>query len=212
MQCDAGKIKHPLKSLARNMQSNGWPFKSHIFCTGLWTFNSGSRGLNKSIINKSKGVISSSIYLPFCLNVQSNMFTEFHHPLCIVIKKFLNQLCSEGNVQINFLFSPSVVLVMFNVYDHFVVAETQYEHKQFWIMAWTLAISRLPCIKLLCSWKKFVLIVNYFKVSLKLCEWTALHIQDVWAVFWYIFIHSLSILSDDRFKASSKMIPPHSAI
>jgi hypothetical protein len=28
----------------------------------------------------------------------------------------------------------------------------------------------------------------------------------------FFHIHSLSILSDDRFKASSKTIPPHSAI
>ena len=168
--------------MARNLQSNGWPFKSQIFCTGLWTLNSGSRGLNKSTINKSEAMVSSSVYLLFCLNVQRNIFTEFHRPFCIIIKKFLNQLCSEGNVQINFLCCPSVVLLMFDVCDHFVVAETQYEHKQFWIMAWTLAISRFPHIKLLCSWKKFffffffLILVNYFKVSLKLCEWTALHV------------------------------------
>ena len=76
-------------------------------------------------------MVSSSVYLLFCLNVQRNIFTEFHRPFCIIIKKFLNQLCSEGNVQINFLCCPSVVLLMFDVCDHFVVAETQYEHKQF---------------------------------------------------------------------------------
>jgi len=34
-------------------------------------------------------------------------------------------------------------------------------------------------------------------------------IQNVWV---HSFIHSFSILSDDRSKASSKTIPPHSAI
>jgi hypothetical protein len=107
------------------------------------------------------------------------------------LKSSWNQLCSEGNVQINFLCCPSIVLLMFNVCDHFVVAVTQYEHKQFWIIAWTLAVSRLPHIKLLCSCKKFVFVVNYFKVSLKLCEWTALHIQDsCWLDICHLFIMS----------------------
>lgn len=121
MQCDAGKTEHPLKSLDRNMQSK---FESHICCTVLWTLNCGSRGLNKSIINKSKGMSSSTIYLPFCLNVQRNILTEFHFHLFIVIIKFLNYLCSEGNVQINFLCRPSVVLLMLNVCNNFVFAET----------------------------------------------------------------------------------------
>ena len=36
----------------------------------------------------------------------------------------------------------------------------------------------------------------------------------IWYDIWYmmIFIHPFSILSDDRFKATSKTIPPHSAI
>jgi hypothetical protein len=31
IQCDAEKTEHPLKSVAKNMQSNGCPIKSQVF-------------------------------------------------------------------------------------------------------------------------------------------------------------------------------------
>jgi hypothetical protein len=32
VHCEAEKMKHHLKSSTKNMQNNGWPFKSHVFC------------------------------------------------------------------------------------------------------------------------------------------------------------------------------------
>jgi hypothetical protein len=44
-QCDAEKIKCPLKSSAKNMQSNGQPFNFWTFCRAKWALNSGSKEL-----------------------------------------------------------------------------------------------------------------------------------------------------------------------
>jgi hypothetical protein len=96
MHCDAEKTECARKSLARNMQSNGWLFKSQVVCGVLWALNSGSKGLNESRINESQAMISSSSYLRFSLNIQRNVLTEFHLPLFTINTK----LCSEANVQI----------------------------------------------------------------------------------------------------------------
>jgi hypothetical protein len=39
---DAEKTEHPLQSLAKNLQNNGWPFQ-------FWEFNSGSKGLMHAV-------------------------------------------------------------------------------------------------------------------------------------------------------------------
>jgi hypothetical protein len=45
VQCDAKKTKHQLKSLVKNMQSNGQPFKSQLFCSIHRVHNFGTKGL-----------------------------------------------------------------------------------------------------------------------------------------------------------------------
>ena len=45
------------KSLAKNMQSNGWPFISWTFCRIHWTLNSSSKGL----------ILSSGLHAFYCL-------------------------------------------------------------------------------------------------------------------------------------------------
>jgi hypothetical protein len=50
MQCDAEKTKCHLRSLAKNMQHNGWPLKYFVFCRVLWALNCGARGLNESLV------------------------------------------------------------------------------------------------------------------------------------------------------------------
>jgi CRISPR/Cas system type I-B associated protein Csh2 (Cas7 group RAMP superfamily) len=42
---DVEKIKHPLKLLAKNMQSNGHSFKPQVFCRVHWALNAVSKGL-----------------------------------------------------------------------------------------------------------------------------------------------------------------------
>jgi hypothetical protein len=44
-QCDAEKAECPLETSAKNLQSNGLAFKSQVFGTVHWTFNSSYRGL-----------------------------------------------------------------------------------------------------------------------------------------------------------------------
>jgi len=43
-------------------------------------------------------------------------------------------------------------------------------------------------------------------------EWRSRIVKKLHSSFIHSFIHSFSILSDDRSKASSKTMPPHSAI
>ena len=44
-QCGAEETEWYPNWLAKNMQSNGWPFKSWVFCWVHWVLNSGARGL-----------------------------------------------------------------------------------------------------------------------------------------------------------------------
>ena len=44
-QYEAEKTKHPLMSMAKNIQRNGWPFKSTLLSRVQWVLNSGSNGL-----------------------------------------------------------------------------------------------------------------------------------------------------------------------
>jgi len=44
-QCGAEETEWHRMWLAKNMQSNGWPFKSWVFCRVHWVLNSGARGL-----------------------------------------------------------------------------------------------------------------------------------------------------------------------
>jgi hypothetical protein len=44
-QHDAKKTKFHMKASASNMQSNGQPFKSWVFCKVPWELNSGIEGL-----------------------------------------------------------------------------------------------------------------------------------------------------------------------
>jgi len=58
-----------------------------------------------------------------------------------------------------------------------------------------------------CQCTAIMAFVTYFMVNVatsRLFPYTYVHVHS--------FIHSFSILSDDRSKASSKTIPPHSAI
>jgi hypothetical protein len=49
VQGDAEKTECHLTSLAKNMQSNGQPFKSLVFCTVHWAVDSGVRGLRTEL-------------------------------------------------------------------------------------------------------------------------------------------------------------------
>jgi len=45
MQCDAKETEGPLKMLAKNRQSNMWPFKSWVSCRAYLASNSSSKEL-----------------------------------------------------------------------------------------------------------------------------------------------------------------------
>jgi hypothetical protein len=53
-QYDSVKTEHHLKWSANNMQSNGWPFKPHIFYTIHWQLNSVTIGLINAYLSKCK--------------------------------------------------------------------------------------------------------------------------------------------------------------
>jgi len=50
MHCDAKKAKCHLKSLAKNVQSNGSPFESQVFCRIHWALNFGAKWLIVSVV------------------------------------------------------------------------------------------------------------------------------------------------------------------
>jgi hypothetical protein len=43
-QCDGKKTKQNQQSWAKNMQSNGQPFKSQVFCRAHWALNPSAKG------------------------------------------------------------------------------------------------------------------------------------------------------------------------
>jgi hypothetical protein len=45
VQRDAEKTEPYLKSLAKNVQNNEWPFKFQVFCRVHWAVNSDAKGL-----------------------------------------------------------------------------------------------------------------------------------------------------------------------
>jgi hypothetical protein len=61
MQRDIQKSEHHPKSSAKNMQSNGQPFKSQTFHTVHWALNSGAKGLQLTFhIQSDKWLITQS--------------------------------------------------------------------------------------------------------------------------------------------------------
>jgi hypothetical protein len=44
-QLQAEKTEPHLKSLAKNVQNNEWPFKFQVFCRSHWAVNSHAKGL-----------------------------------------------------------------------------------------------------------------------------------------------------------------------
>ena len=50
VHCDAKKTGCLLMSLAKTVQSNGWPFMSQVFCRIRWAVNSGANGLMLSSV------------------------------------------------------------------------------------------------------------------------------------------------------------------
>ena len=74
---DAEKTERHLKSLAKNMQSNGWPLKPCVFCRIHRALNSGTKGLKQQSYSK---------HFHSCLHI---LFLHWHSNKNLLLKEIL---------------------------------------------------------------------------------------------------------------------------
>lgn len=68
IQCDAENTEHPLKSVAKNMQSNKCPIKSQVFHRVHWILNSSAKELNLwGLFKKFEGCLQETVHVKLIL-------------------------------------------------------------------------------------------------------------------------------------------------